>query len=255
MFLTIGLLIAVIVAAVVLAGTVGRNTAIVCAVAGVLLVGLTFAEAQFSDRWAESNVSPEEFAARFAKVPMEIGDWKGEDQPVLDAVLKKTGAVGYVSRAYRNQKTGQEVTLWLIVGHARDICRHTPDVCYPSSGFHKQSQENSHHSIPVEGLEEPAEFFTNSFIREDSQQRALMRVFWTWYKPDETGEVKWQAPEYFRFVFGNSRALYKMYFSAPMTSPTQTADQSPCIEFAQEFLPLADEALSDAPAAQESPTA
>ena len=252
MFFSVGLLIAVIVAAVVLAWTVGRSTAMVCAAAGVLLVGLTFAEAQLSDRWAESNVTAEEFAANFSQVPMTIGDWQGEDQPVLDEVLKKTGAVGYVSRLYRNERTGQEVTLWLIVGHARDICRHTPDVCYPSSGFHKQSQENTQHTIPVKGFEEPAQFFTNSFIREDSQQRGLMRVFWAWYKPGDNGQVVWQAPEYYRFYFGNSRALYKMYFSAPMTSPTQTADQSPCIDFAEEFLPIVDEALANEAAQQES---
>lgn len=243
MLLSVGLLVAVLVAAVVLAMTIGRNAALICAAAGVLMVGLTFAEARFSDRWAGSNVKSEDFAKRFARVPMTIGDWEGEDLPVEEAVRKKCGAVGYVSRVYRNQITNEEVTLWLIVGHARDICRHTPDICYPSSGFYKQSQDNSPYTFAVEGIA-PANFWTNSFIREDPTHRALMRVFWAWYKPDESHEVIWQSPGVARWEFGNSRALYKMYFSAQMNNPTQTADQSSCVKFAEEFLPIVQNALS-----------
>jgi hypothetical protein len=236
------LLVAVVVGAVVLAMTIGRSAATICALAGVMLVGLTYAEAQFSDRWAESNVKAEVFASKFAQVPMTIGDWEGEDLPVDEMVRRKTGAVGYVSRLYTNRRNQKQVTLWLIVGHSRDICRHTPDVCYPSSGFHKQSNENSTYTFSVDE-DLPANFWTNSFIREDKTHRSLNRVFWAWYKPDESDKMDWKAPGYPRFEFGNSRALYKMYFSAQMDSPVQTAEQSPAAEFAIEFLPVVEKAL------------
>ena len=84
---------------------------------------------------------------------------------------------------------------------------------------------------------------TNSFIREDRNGRALERVFWSWYKPNENSAVKWVAPEHQRWIFGNARALYKMYFSSQMPSPKQTADESACIEFAQRFLPQLENAL------------
>ena len=101
------------------------------------------------------------------------------------------------------------VTLWLIVGHARDITAHTPEVCYPASGFTKRSAESSLHPFIVEG-QPPADFYTNTFIKEDPTGRQLVRVFWSWYHPNDEGTVLWQAPENPRWEFGNARALYKM---------------------------------------------
>jgi hypothetical protein len=89
----------------------------------------------------------------------------------------------------------------------------------------------------------PADFWTNSFIREDRTGRALERVFWSWYNPKKGNEVKWVAPSHQRWIFGNTRALYKMYFATSMPSPKQTADESICIEFAEQFLPQLENAL------------
>ena len=111
------------------------------ALAVVLIVGLTYSEAMITDRWSGSNISAEEFASRFANVPETIGSWEGEDQVVTAEIQKGAGAVDYVSRVYTNTRTNESVRLWLIVGHSRDICRHTPDVCFPASGFRSTSDK------------------------------------------------------------------------------------------------------------------
>src|SRR3989337_1185447 len=105
-------------------------------VVGVLLiVGLTIVQAWKSDRLSGKNFTAEQKAQLLKKVPMNIGDWHGEDKPVDEAVRETAGAVGAVSRVYRNVRTGDVVDLWLIVGHGRVISAHTPDICYRSSGF------------------------------------------------------------------------------------------------------------------------
>lgn len=218
-----------------------RNLPIVLGI--VLLVGLTIVEAKMADRFQGSNFTAERFSELLGNVPMKIGDWVGEDQKVEDEVRQTAGAVGYVSRDYHNVKSGERIRLWLIVGHARDICRHTPNVCYPSSGFKVRAENNSLQSVDVEGLP-PAEFWTNTFLREDVNGRDLVRVFWAWYKPSSDGMVRWQAPKNPRWEFGNTRALFKMYFSDEMRNPDETTDRSPCLRFAQEFLPVVDKALS-----------
>jgi Protein of unknown function (DUF3485) len=205
------------------------------------IVGLTYAESRIAGRFEGSDLTEEQFTALLKNVPEDIGDWHGEDLPVEEQVQKTTGARGYVSRAYRNSVTGDEVTLWLIVGHSKDICRHTPNICYPSQGFKPRADTDSHFSFdgPV-----PTDFFTNTFIKEDASGRQVVRVFWSWYRPTSDGVIRWEAPNNVRWQFGNSRTLYKMYFTSIMKDIGETTDQSPCTKFAEQFLPIVDNALS-----------
>jgi hypothetical protein len=213
---------------------------------GILaIVGLTYAESRVSGRFEGSDISDEQFAAMLNNVPEDIGDWHGENLSVEDDVRTRAGARGYVSRMYRNSVTGDEVTLWLIVGHSKDVCRHTPDICYPSSGFKMRADENSKQPFIFEGQPE-ADFYTNTFIKEDASGRQIVRVFWSWFKPNAEGTVKWEAPTNVRWTFGNARSLYKMYFSSVMKDVRETTDQSPCMKFAEQFLPVVNKALSTA---------
>jgi hypothetical protein len=188
-------------------------------VVGVLLiVGLTILQAGMSDRFAESNVSAEDQSKLLELVPKSFGDWSGEDKKVDPTVKEKAGSVGAaVSRNYRNARTGERVDLWLIVGHAKDISSHTPDICYPGSGFITRGKENGLYPLEVNGQQ--ASFWTNTFYQEELGGRHLLRVFWTWFKPEakeKQGKVVWEAPQHARWHFGNTRALYKMYFTSEM---------------------------------------
>jgi hypothetical protein len=216
-------------------------------VAILLIVGLTFIEVNMTDRLAGTNVSAEQRAALLDKVPSKVGDWHGDDMPVDPNVRKTAGAVGAVDREYRNVRTGEKVRLWLIVGHAREVSHHTPDICYPSQGFQARASENS--VYPMVFPDQPkTDFFTNTFLLENTSGQQLKRVFWTWYNPsDKTneGKVVWEAPSNPRWHFGNSRALYKMYFTSSMRDPKEMAEQSACVRFAREFLPEVNKALSE----------
>ncbi|MEX0642599.1 MAG: exosortase-associated EpsI family protein [Pirellulales bacterium] len=237
------------------------------AILGVLLiVVLTVPQVLMSDRFADSNRIAEEQAELLQKVPDKFGDWIGEDMKVTEEVRRTAGATGAISRLYRNTRTGDQVNLWLIVGHARPVSAHTPNICYAGSGFVQRAPENSLHAFAFPGQDE-APFWTNTFIKEDTTGRQLVRVFWSWFNPlDEAannGEVHWQAAKNPRWQFGNTRALYKMYFTSVMRDPKETTDESPCSRFARDFLPVVDTVLaqvegksvSEAPAAAEDPSA
>jgi hypothetical protein len=121
--------------------------------------------------------------------------------------------------------------------------RHTPDVCYPSSGFTMRAPENSLQTFVFDG-DNMGDFFTNTFIKEDLNGRQLKRVFWSWHKPNDEGEVEWKAPEIVRWEFGNARSLYKLYFTSDMRDLRETTDESTAMKFAKEFLPVVEKALS-----------
>jgi hypothetical protein len=211
----------------------------------VLIVGLTIVQVRMTDRLSASNVTAEQRAALLKNVPMNIGDWHGTDKPVDEGVKQTAGAEGAVSRQYRNARTGEVVDLWLIVGHGRAISAHTPDICYRSSGFAARAVENSMYPMMMED-ESEVPFLTNTFFREDHLTgRQLYRVFWSWYNTETDGDkVVWEAPSNARWYFGNTRALYKMYFTSVMRDPMETAEQSPCLQFAREFIPVVNKALS-----------
>jgi hypothetical protein len=212
----------------------------------LLIVALTIIQVQMTDRLSASNVSAAERAKLLKQIPDKIGDWHGTNMDVDEQVRQTAGAEGAVSRKYRNVRTGEEVDLWLIVGHGRSVARHTPDVCYRSSGFTARSTENSPYPMVLEDGEE-VPFFTNTFFREDVSGRQLIRVFWTWYNSQadkHEGKVVWETPSNPTWYFGNTRALYKMYFTSVMRDPMETAEKSPCLNFAREFLPIVDKALS-----------
>jgi Protein of unknown function (DUF3485) len=215
---------------------------------GVLvIVGLTIPQIVMSDRFASTNVSAGQRAELLKKVPKKIGDWHGEDKAIDATVRDIAGAVGAVSREYRNIRTNEKVDLWLIVGHARDISRHTPNVCYKGAGFEQRAPENSLYPMEFPGVPK-APFWTNTFFKEDFTGRRLLRVFWSWHNPqtgENEGKVVWEAPENSKRQFGNTRALYKMYFTSEMRDLSEMPEQSACLRFAREFMPIVNEALAD----------
>ncbi len=188
----------------------------------------------WSDRWSDPGLEIQEFADRLAGVPMNIGDWEGKDQAVDAVSIKGSGAVGYVSRSYRNKVTDQIVSLWFICGHPRDIAMHTPDICYPGSGFAQQDLTVRYPILIDESTQETGDFFTAVFLKQDIRTNRVERVFWAWSRPDTPG---WTAPDSARISFGGSRALYKIYFVSPQKERGEAIDQSACVEFAKVFMP------------------
>ena len=208
----------------------------------VAILGISLYEnIAIKDRWGEPTIQAEQLSERFANVPKEIGDWIGEDLPVDEVTRNTAGAVGYVSRRYKNSVTGKEVALWLIVGHSRDIVRHTPDICYVAQGF-RQTSTPIQKNVKLDNGKEAA-FYTAKYEMENEQARRIERVFWTFNHPEEDA---WLAPEGAqgaRWHYGNARALYKMYFTSAVEHDEQTMEESAALEFAEEMLPAIDKAL------------
>lgn len=191
------------------------------------------------DRWSEPGIEAKELGERFAKVPLSIGDWEGEDLPVDEVVRQTAGAVNYVSRRYTHVNSGDQVVLWLIVGHSRDIMRHTPDICYPSSGFRKAGSQLRQH-INLKGGKD-AEFYTAKFEKEDALSRSTERVFWAFNHPDTD---QWEAPEDgARWRYGLAKALYKLYFTSAVRNDEDTIEDNVAVDFAEIMLPAIDKAL------------
>jgi hypothetical protein len=195
----------------------------------VLVLATGIIQGLWSDRWVNSSNESQFLAERINRLPMKLGDWQAEEIAGSESQLKKAGAVGHLSRIYRNQLTGEQVSLFLICGHMRHVSVHTPDRCYPANGFEQQG-EPQHFTIKTSSG--PVDTFTTTFRQDEATGIHRQRVFWTWGYED-----KWQAPDNPRVTFGGVRALYKMYLITSVPpSVQQAADESPALHFAQDTL-------------------
>jgi EpsI family protein len=70
------------------------------------------------------------------KLPLEVGEWLGQDVPLEDAIIQATDTDDHVNRKYVEGRGGRQVSFWLAYGiQLRDLQPHRPEVCYPGAGW------------------------------------------------------------------------------------------------------------------------
>jgi len=209
----------------------------------VLIVFLAVVQGRWSDRWTDTSEAAQQLAARLENVPTQFGSWKvksDSSETLDDRTREVAGAVGHLSRVYENEKTGDEVSVYLVCGHSRKITGHTPDKCYPASGFKGISREMKH-SISLG--ENSAEFFTNSYRKATPEGNQVLRVFWSWADDNPGQRGQWVAPDQPWRAFAFVPAMYKMYLISPIRKRKERPHESPCVNFAEEFIPRLNQQL------------
>lgn len=82
---------------------------------------------------AHSEVAPPPVGA-LAKLPFEIGNWRGRDVPLDERVATATDTDDHLSRVYKSRR--RTVGLYVAFGtQFRDLLPHRPEVCYPAAGW------------------------------------------------------------------------------------------------------------------------
>ncbi len=70
-----------------------------------------------------------------AKLPLELGDWIGKDEPVDPDIVNRSQTTEYLNRAYESPKhPGVVMRLWINYSRVGTNLRHTPEICLPSAG-------------------------------------------------------------------------------------------------------------------------
>jgi hypothetical protein len=204
-------------------------------VAVVIMAISCVVQGRWSERWA-TFPELQLFAESLKEIPIEFGEWKGEDVEGSDErTLKYAGAEGEMVRVYRSA-SGQEVRVSIICARLLDIFHHTPDRCYPAAGFDMQGE-------PVQEVFEigntKAEFFTTTFLKSEPAGTHSERGFWAW-----SADGTWIAPTNPKLKFAGQRALYKLYVFAGVTPGTKkVTNDDACVSFIRAFIPEVEQAL------------
>lgn len=71
-----------------------------------------------------------------SELPVVVGDWVGEDVPVMAAAVALLKPNALINRRYVNWRTGESASLLLVqVRDPRDLLGHYPPNCYPAHGY------------------------------------------------------------------------------------------------------------------------
>ena len=223
-----------------------------------LVLGVTVAQGFLTERWKDKSVSKDlQEAATLLeeRFPKSFGGWEVERELGADPKeLERAGAVGYISRLYRNTRTKARVSAFVVCARPHDASGHTPDRCYPGAGFEIGEAEHRQKIPMADGRE--AETFTGTF-RMTGQ---TLRIFWTYGIRDEaeidkenvTARRNWIAPQIARIALVHEPAVYKLYAIVDETRLTSSQAMVECEDFISQLLPMLDTAIGgsgDEPAA------
>ena len=113
----------------------------------LILIGVTVLQGNLTDRWKGGDVAEElkRTAASLEKnFPQKFGDWEAEKELETDPrQMEVAGAVGHISRLYRNKTTGTRSTTrpdrnFLITSPSHEISNNQKVIIKPGFGNNPQ---------------------------------------------------------------------------------------------------------------------
>lgn len=215
------------------------------ALAGLLVAGVTVVQGMWTERWKQRDDGGR--LATAAEVlervfPDRFGDWVFEQELESSTrELERAGAVGHISKLYRNERTKARVSAFIVCAAPHHASGHTPDRCYPGAGFEIGESEHRHEVTLADGTQ--AETFTATF-RKAGQ---TLRIFWTYGVPedeaDTTGRFRWIAPGVARIALSGEPAVYKVYAIIDQTKFSTAQATAECSDFLAKALATLNERL------------
>ena len=191
-------------------------------IAGILL-GIGVYHGLATDRWSDpATASP---GKRFANLPANIGDWKGENLP-RDA--EDDAKTSVINTRFTNALTGRWVVTSVTSGRAGRVSIHNPEHCYLGSGY-KVVDSIHEETIEISGQQQT--FWTGHFEKKKPSGVESIRIYWGW-----TIDGRWQAPSYPRLFFAGKSKLHKLYVIHAVPAGTEADDAGPYREFLALYL-------------------
>ncbi|HEX5103289.1 MAG TPA: exosortase-associated EpsI family protein [Pirellulaceae bacterium] len=177
-------------------------------------------------------------------LPERFGEWRLLQETELEErVADMLRCPAYVNRVYVHDRTGDRVSVIVLVGPSGPIAVHTPEICYSSRDFKIISER-----VPVslDANQQPDQTFWEVGFESNDLSAAKMRVLYAW-----SDGSRWNASQQPRWEYGSLPYLYKIQIAGPESEPGSEFD--PCHDFLAQFINQLDQHLVVAPAAKPWP--
>jgi hypothetical protein len=189
----------------------------------------------WTNRW-ENSPELEQALARLGRVPLTVGEWRGQELKLKAREVEQAGFAGYLLRRYQRHD-GSAVTVLLACGRAGPLSVHTPETCYLGAGYTLSAQPAGH-APAADQLSRPAAFWKARFSKQERGVPVHTRVFWSWH-----ARGAWQAPDSPRLTFAGLPAVHKLYLTCEMPGADERHADALCAEFLGLLLPELEKAL------------
>jgi len=174
---------------------------------------------QFSTLARESANCP--FA--LSDLPTTLGTWhaeEGEDSKLDPEISGIAGSSADLVRLYKDSKTGETATVLVLYGAAQSVFGHTPDICYPSSGFQHVIKPLDR-ALPTSTAPKSVAFRTSYFTKKEAGLSQYVEVFCTFrqngqWVPDAASRWK---------TFRSHPGMFKIQIQRPTSG--LTTEESP----------------------------
>jgi hypothetical protein len=162
-------------------------------------------------------------ASHLESFPQEFGDWQLlKKEPIDDSTVQMLSCAGYVNRQYVNRKTGENISLAIMLGPSGPISVHTPEVCYSSRAY---SIRDARKPVSISDSDGHNHSFWNISFRANTPSTEELRVYYAWY-----GKRGWEASKWPRFEFAGRPLLFKLQIAS--LGPAVLRDQEDaCAKF------------------------
>lgn len=111
-----------------------RSVIVAAATASIVLLiyGIGY---RFADWKINRPVPPGLTDDDLAKLPLQLGNWLGQDRPLSDDVIEATDTDAHLSRSYSRRNPPEAIRLFIGYGVTpTDLAPHRPEVCYVGAG-------------------------------------------------------------------------------------------------------------------------
>jgi hypothetical protein len=138
-------------------------------------------------------------------IPTALGAWRAVEgsETVLDPdIARVAGSTDHVIRTYADAK-GDQITVLVLYGPADAVWGHTPDICYPASGFRTLIAPRDV-QVPLEDSSRSVTFREGLYARPQGEGNGFHEVYYSFlnageWRPDM--EDRWKRFRSFPGMF------------------------------------------------------
>ena len=222
--------------------TTSRGVLAWCLGATLLLVGSGVVRAVQSNRYNEDRTASIDCPFPLKTLPRTIGGWHvlNGSETVLDPLTTRiTGSTDHILLTYMDDMTGVALSVLVLYGPAEPVLPHTPEVCYPSSGF-QPAGETIDRSIKISDQEQAT--FRSSLFAKPGGRNVIRKLVYHSFLLN----TPWTPSIANRKFPRKNPGIYKVQIERRVVDGERRDGDEPIEDFVQKLVPVIEKMNADA---------